>query len=133
VTAYLPGFKHAIHLKELTYFLQAALNDQHKLSKQDDEDQPEPETHKTRKLVGTPGYCTYWVSMLNLFNTAAYAEQNSFFPTACQTAACGCDGDVILIDTGNPPPNYAYVKTKRVASDGAGTPSTPQYWKVTFS
>ncbi len=131
--AYLPGFKDAIQSVELTYFVKAAPNDQHKLSKQDHEDQPESETHQTRKLVGAPGYCTNSASRLNLFNTAAYAEQNSFYYEICQTAACGCDGDVIYINTGNLPPNYNIVNAKLVSSDGDGTLSTPQYWKVTFS
>jgi hypothetical protein len=104
VTAYLPGFKHATQTVELTYIVQAAPNNQRKL--QDNEDLPDSETVQTRKLFGTPGYCTNSPSMLNLFNTAAYAEQSSFWPNFCQTAACECDGDMIQIDTGNPPSQY---------------------------
>ena len=74
--------------------------------------------------------------MLNLFNTLAYAEQNSFWAGAnanCQTATCGCDGDMIEMDTGNPPATYSYAYDKVVSSAIYGSTSVPQFWKVTFA
>jgi hypothetical protein len=38
--------------------------------------------------------------MLNLFNTAALAEQSSFFNPYSNTASTGCDGEVMEINKG---------------------------------
>ena len=67
--------------------------------------------------------------MLNLLNTAALAEQSSFKATYSPTAVTGCDGDMIEINTGNPPPNYSWVFTKLTMTDAI----FPSFWKVTFS
>jgi hypothetical protein len=63
--------------------------------------------------------------MLNLFNTAALAEQSSFFSTASQTASTGCDADVIMIDTGDSPSSYLHINTKLVGSIVEGTDIAP--------
>jgi hypothetical protein len=129
VTAYLPGFKDAIQTVELTYVVEAAANDQRKHN--DNEYLPKPEMGQTRKL-GTPGYCTNSPNMLNLFNTAVYAEQSSYYSSHCQTATCGCDGDVIEMDTGNPPTIYSFVYNKVAVSLSPGTTNAPQFWKITL-
>ena len=75
--------------------------------------------------LGTHGYCTNSANMLNLLKTGAYAEQSSFNAVNGASAVLACDGDVIVIDTGNPPPNYNWVLTKLLVSSDSGTPSTP--------
>ena len=77
------------------------------------------------RRLGTPGYCTNSLSHLNLFNTAAYAEQSSFLANYGVSAVVGCDGDVIEMATGDPPNSYSIVLTKLVASAVSGTPSSP--------
>ena len=63
--------------------------------------------------------------MLNVLNSAALAEQNSFSNSNSQQANTACDGDVIYINTGNPPPNYSDVVTKMPVSKNTATSSTP--------
>lgn len=80
-----------------------------------DEKQAETDLGQFRRL-GTPGYCTNSASLLNLFNTAAYAEQSSFSTSNGSSAILGCDGDVIMMLTGDPPASYVWAYTKLVAS-----------------
>jgi hypothetical protein len=67
--------------------------------------------------------------MLNLFNTAALAEQSTFRSTYSLTASAGCDGEVMMIDKITP---YNWDKTKLVHSNYIGTASNPEWWKITL-
>jgi hypothetical protein len=58
--------------------------------------------------------------MINLFNTAAYAEQLNYYTSTCITAACGCDGDMIDMN-----PDYSRAYTKEIDSGAIGTASVP--------
>jgi hypothetical protein len=76
---------------------------------------PDPEIGKHRQL-GTYGSCTNSPMMLNLCNTAAYADQLSFYANVTsQTSVSGCDGDMITMNTGNPPSSY-YTDASKVVS-----------------
>ena len=59
--------------------------------------------------------------MLNLLNTAALAEQNSFFPTHSLTSSAGCDGEVMIIKRAT----LAFDPLKLINSAVLGTPSAP--------
>ena len=116
LSAYYPSKNYLLETVEIQYFINSEPNQQRKLSKQDDQDIPEPDTGHHRRL-GTPGYCTNSPSLLNLCNTAAYAEQLSFYLTVTsQTSVSGCDGDIIAMNTANPPAYYNEASTKVVSS-----------------
>jgi hypothetical protein len=68
--------------------------------------------------------------MLNLFNTAALAEQSSFHSSFSLTASAGCDGEVMMIDKFTSP--YDWVFTKLAYSSNAATAINPQWWKITL-
>jgi hypothetical protein len=59
--------------------------------------------------------------MLNLFNTAALAEQISFYSNNSKTASAGCDGEVMMIKKAT----YDWEYTKLVNSAVVGTPNVP--------
>jgi hypothetical protein len=66
--------------------------------------------------------------MLNLFNTAALAEQSSFWQGHSLTASTGCDGVVMLINEASDD----WDATKLVHSADAGTSSNHPWWKITL-
>jgi hypothetical protein len=47
--------------------------------------------------------------MLNLLNSAVLAEQNTFDTGNSLLANTACNGDVICINTGNPPASYSTI------------------------
>ena len=59
--------------------------------------------------------------MLNLFNTAALAEQSSFLAGHSLTASAGCDGEIMMIDRAA----YAWDNTKLINSAFVGTTIAP--------
>ena len=59
--------------------------------------------------------------MFNLLNTAALAEQNSFWPTHSLTSSAGCDGEVMMINRAN----LLWVPLKLINSEVDATPSAP--------
>jgi hypothetical protein len=59
---------------ELSYFINSAPKNEHKLSERDYSELSELKTSHQRQLaISSPGFCTNSPSMLNLLNTAAYA------------------------------------------------------------
>jgi hypothetical protein len=68
--------------------------------------------------------------LLNLFNTAAYVKQSTFYASAFPglsnlTSVSRCDGDVIDMDIGNTPLTTDWAYTKRVIFDVPGTQIDP--------
>ena len=65
--------------------------------------------------------------MLNLFNTAALAEQSTFRSDYSLTAITGCDGEVMMITE-----SIQWDLTKMVHTADFDTASTPYWWKITL-
>jgi hypothetical protein len=75
------------------------------------------------------GNCTNSPSLLNLFNTAAIAEQSSSNPDTSTTASAGCDGEVV--EKNKAAASLSWDLKKLVCTEYMAPPFT-HFWKVMF-